>query len=239
MKKPKADERTPTGLLAMNVWIYYPATIHWIREERNKSLALQTFPLTANYKGMNATIILLSACCIEGFLSECLKSFANPFKPPTSLENRLERDYLETVNYAMLGDLPDLFRMPLGKPLKDLLNNEPLYKSFEMLSSLRNLLAHAKSVTYKNFDFYAMEVPVTDYKYELTGKQKALEDYLVKLKLIKRNELMLTHNVADHFGAFVKTFIEAVVPLLPEKNQKSMKILLMQAGNEIPRKPVP
>ena len=99
------------------IWTAFPSTIKWLQGERKK---IQTPAERAQHynrqRGMNATIILLSAACIEGFLVECLKSFTigYRFSPKNTIEGRLDHDFLKRISTATFGQFPDLFRLTLG-----------------------------------------------------------------------------------------------------------------------------
>ena len=122
------------------VWAAFPSTIEWIQIQRDSSKPTDKL-LRSQLKqnGINQTIILLSAACIEGFLVECLQSFASgELNSKNTFDNRLNRDYLEQVSKATFRDFSELFRLAVGKPLSELIENDPMRESIRVQPNSQN-----------------------------------------------------------------------------------------------------
>jgi hypothetical protein len=234
-QKIAADkDRVPVSFITYHAWINYPTVISFLQQSRDELMTNPYFQHSTQYKGMNATIIILTTCAIEGFLCECLKTFANPFKPVTTMQDRLERDYLQAVNWATLDKMPDLFKAATGKSLSELFNDATMSEKLEMLSSLRNTLAHGKSVAYANYMFYDIHTPTHIDQYEPRGKYATVEKYLIKHRLIRRGIDFKTKAVADFFAPLFMLYYQAALKLLPTDNVKKLRVIADSTLNARP-----
>ena len=110
-----------------SVWQAAPSMIEWLQRERKSAKASDTV-FGVLHKGINSTIVLLSASCIEGFLGESLQTFEYAFSPKDTFDNRLRHDYYERVSRATFAELSKLFSIAVGKPFSELLKDEPVQK---------------------------------------------------------------------------------------------------------------
>lgn len=212
------------------VWTTFPVTIKWMREQRD---AIKTSELPTQYfrrQGMNATIILLSAACLEGFLVECLSSFAigNRFASKDTFQGRLDHDFLQRISSATFGDFPDLFRLTLGHPISELLADEKLLKGVRTLIDFRNGIAHGRSVVYLKGEQH-----LDEDDYEIGNQYERVHEYLEQQKLIfASHDLFDNKEVADHFVGLIKPYMEAVVALLPVPQSDNVKALVKLAWKQ-------
>jgi hypothetical protein len=101
--KEVAENKTVFSYHRRLIWPSFPETISWLQKSRVSRENIQAF--VKGYetnRGTNATIILLSAACIEGFLVECLNTYAlgHRFSSKDTFEGRLDHDFLRRVSYS-------------------------------------------------------------------------------------------------------------------------------------------
>ena len=226
MTRTEQLDRPPTSYHENEIWTAFPSTIKWLQSERGNKFILQLNG-AQNYKrhrGMNATIILLSAACIEGFLVECLKSFAigYRFSPKNTIEGRLDHDFLKRISTARFRDFPDLFRLTLGKPISELILRPELNEGVDNLIRFRNGIAHARSVVYET----RADDLEDNVEYEIEKQYKEVHKYLEKENLVYRNEEIFNDKTADHFANLVHPYTEAVASLLPVPQSDNVKALI-------------
>src|ERR1017187_2326776 len=99
MTKPKKGKIE--GRRERWTWPHYPETIYWIQQQRNEASKTDKAFLRFRFcRGLNATIVILSATIIEGFINECLESFANRFEEIDTMDHRLNHEFLNQLNRA-------------------------------------------------------------------------------------------------------------------------------------------
>lgn len=230
MKPKLKDTKGKSVALAYSrpVWTTYPSTIQLLQLERGKfAVEKDDVPSQQKNKGINATIILLSAAYLEGFLVDCLLSFVqkNVFSNDDTMDGRLEREFLNRIQSATFSDFPDLFRLTLGDKIRDLLGGtiqgDDLLTGIYALISYRNGLAHARSAQYNFFESASGDAP-----FELDRQYKEIHCYLGKKKLIKGQDEMLCDSVADHFAKLVEPYVKEVLSLLPVPQSDTVKSLV-------------
>src|SRR5712671_147501 len=185
-KKPDNSDKNVTSYSEHPIWTTSPATVKWLQKQRSTFKTEKHFAeLNERLRGINATIILLSAACIEGFLVECLLSYAigNRFSSKNTFEGRLDHAFLKQVSKAMFRDFPELFTLTLGKPLEQLITDKPLIEGVKFLFNFRNGIAHGRSVVYQT---YAIDLE-DDVDYEMENQYKAIHEYLEEKRLIFRD----------------------------------------------------
>jgi len=225
MKTSEQLDRPPTSYHENEIWTAFPSTIRWLQSERK---IIQTpIERAQNYRkhrGTNATIILLSAACVEGFLVECLKSFAigYRFSQKDTIEGRLDHDLLKRISTARFREFPDLFRLMLGKPISELVPQRKLIEGVKVLIDFRNGIAHARSIIYET----RAEDLEDDVEYEIEKQYKEVHNYLQKENLVYRDEEIFNDKTADHFAGLVKPYVDAVVSLLPAPQSDNVKALI-------------
>ncbi len=216
------------------VWATVPSTIEWLQRERESAKSIDS-PHKNLHRGINSTIVLLSASCIEGFLVECLQSFASRIHLKDTFHNRLSLDYIERVSTATYAKMSGLFRVAVGKSLDELLENQQIHKQVKNLFKFRNGLAHGRSAEYRSYS--------KNYsgkrEFEAHGQYKEVEEYLIKNKLISGNEIgrqdLFSDKIADHFASLVEPYIRCVVSVLPKEQSETMSHLVEVALCEKPK----
>ena len=202
--------------------------VKWLQQDRNKvKTQAERIEFHERNRGINATIVLLSAACLEGFLVECLNSFiiGSRFAPHDTFEGRLDHAFLKKVSRATFKDFPELFTLTLGRPLEEALDNKPLIDGVRLLFNFRNGIAHARSVVYQTYEDDLED----DVDYEIENQYEKIHEYLKQRKRIYRHEELFKNEIADHFAGFVNPYIDAVVPLLPVPQSNNVKILVALA----------
>jgi hypothetical protein len=219
----------PVAYATHTVWMTLPATITLMKQHRNSGAKASTM-LQAQFlnTGVNASIILLSATCIEGFLVECLQSFATDI--------HFENDQLQKeILTAMFPDFPRLFEQVLGKPLGDLIEND-IHKGSRMLVNFRNGLAHCRSASYWGYNVPSS----TERKFMLGGQYEEIYAYvkshglldtqgLKGVEAIVGTESLFTNKIADHFSNLVKPYMDEVLKQLPPPQTDSMGLMVTMA----------
>ncbi len=232
-KKPDEVNKKITSYSTHPIWPTIPGTVKLLQKSR---ATLKTDKLYAELhqriRGVNATIILLSATCIEGFLVECLLSYTIGYRFATkdTFQRRLDLDFLKNISKATFKDFPELFTLTLGIPLSELITDKPLLESVRTLIDFRNGIAHGRSISYET---YATDLG-DDVDYEMENQYKAIHAYLTKNKFVYRHEDILKNEIADHFAGIVKPYIDVVIPLLPEVQSDNVKSLVKWANREYP-----
>jgi hypothetical protein len=217
------------------IWITYPTTIMVLQSARGGDLKpIERAKFYERNRGINATIILLSALTIEGFLVECLSSYAvgYRFSDENTFEGRLDHDFLTRISTATFGDFPELFRLTLGKPLSECITDKTLLDSVRILIKFRNRLAHARSVVYAvhDYEFRNIHGDIDGFThYEMENQYREIHEYLEKKRLVFDNRDLFKNDIADHFTGLVKPYIDAVIPLLPVPQSDYVKTLVASA----------
>jgi hypothetical protein len=225
--------RPPTLRITCNVWSTVPSTVAWLQFHRDSSKHLDYLLL----RGINANIILLCATCIEGFLVETLKSFMPSQRTDdTSLRSRLTEEYYERVHtcpgYAAISNL---FRLATGRLLSEIVTDKPLQEAISVLFTFRNGLAHGRSTEYRSY----VGEHIYDYELEFWGSYSTVEDYLIKIGLLKSRVIeggsgwdLLTTEVADYFTKQVAAYCRTISTELPLEQSSRMNSLLKSAFDE-------
>jgi len=211
------------------VWATIPSTIQWLQRERESAKSVDS-PYKTLRRGINSTIVLLSASCIEGFLVECLQAFTSRLQLKDTFHNRLSLDYLERVSAATYAKIPGFFRAAAGKSLDELLENQQIHDQVNILFTFRNGLAHGRSAEYRSEDFSGRR------EFKAHGQYREVEKYLIKNKLISGNEIgrqdLFSDRIADHFASLVEPYVRRVASVLPKEQSETMSDLVEMAFRE-------
>jgi hypothetical protein len=203
------------------IWTMLPSTIEVLKAQRRKPDATD-FTKKIFFRqgqGINATIILMSATCIEGFIVECLKSFTMGyrFSDFKKFEGRLNLDFLKRIDKASFAEFPDLFKLTLGAKLQDLIADKDLVDAIQKLIDFRNGIGHGRSVIYVARDEF---VPLKDEpNLEVEEQYQTVHKYLEAKGLVNGTENMFNDAVADYFSSLVKPYMIIVLSLLPSDPQ--------------------
>jgi hypothetical protein len=225
-KKPANPVRMLLEQYSHPIWPSLPVTIKLLKNNRNKltSDGKPNAPYPAR-RGINATIILLSATCVEGFLVDSLMTFVSWFEffKNDDLKTRLYLDLSERISGATFKDLQDLFTLTLGKTIKDLINDDQLIESIRSLIAFRNGIAHCRSFAYS---VYASDINDigSGMETEIKKQYRQVIEYIRQRDLIAKNNVNpFMDEVADHFSDLIFPYMDAVVKILPQEQIKDLK----------------
>jgi hypothetical protein len=238
--KLKASNSTGTSknLIAHHeypIWITFPRTIKLLQNKRSANPRNCYEEHTQN-TGFNATIILLSAASIEGFLVESLTSikYMSKFKAGKTFQDRLDNYFLKKVAFASFKDFPELFELSLGRPISKLIKDEELIAGIKCLIDLRNAIAHGRSVSWQYFSESDIDLKDDDASgVEFYNPYDKIYAYLLKYKLVKKHDDIFKNKVADHFSSIIKPYMNAVAQLLPPAQSKKLTVSIAFAFREV------
>jgi hypothetical protein len=199
-------------------WEILPSAIRCITMQRNhlndKKKLSQKNELKQTICGLNYSIILNSACLIEGILDNFLKvttkiKFLSIEKSRSKFEEKLFEDFINRISISTWSKYNSIFEIVMNKKLSDFFNeaNKALWKDVEFLFKFRNLLAHGESI----------EMNYGDQSPEVVYHEKAdvIEQFLKSRDLADKQleegdlflEYFLTDKIADYFFEKTKEFI--------------------------------
>lgn len=178
--------------------------------------------------GINASIIIISACCIEGKIEEEIKNLINRINTsinqidvPLNKNRRIKNVFTENMtkyfqkslektsgieNYNHILRTISIARRPIR------LKSYPKWEGIKILFYFRNMLAHGREIRAER-----TLLSKSDEKWseDFIGGYKLTEDYLIRNKLISKRffdgrpiEKLLTSKVSRHFYSLSKNFIK-------------------------------
>jgi uncharacterized protein YutE (UPF0331/DUF86 family) len=177
--------------------------------------------------GINYTIILNTACCVEGILEYILKEIL--FQKSTMLQEVKSKEFhqfyysLEKEIHTRIAKTTGinnynyLFKLLIGKELSKINIIKPYMEGINVLFEFRNVLAHGREIKFESF---CIDITNKEYYDSFIGGYKKAEDYLLKKKIINvkyancRNDIYFTNKVADHFWKLSYKFINAIIKSL-------------------------
>ncbi len=238
--KSKKTERKLHSVSTHPVWTTLPATIKVLQNSRAAHIEKSHHHYMQAVEGINVSIILLSAICIEGFFVECLLAFTDEaiILPKDTLKNRLLHELRVRISGATFSDYPDLFALVLGNKLHELIKNEPLIEAIIALIGFRNGFAHGRSISFETYTNIETQMAET----EIQKHYKRAYEYLIKYGLIAASESLTTVKVADHFAERVFPFMNLVRNVLPEPQKSTIRFYIEMAGrnyNKVALNPIP
>jgi len=193
--------------------------------------------------GLNLSIILNSACFIEGALESALKkvvekrSFKKKYDDPfiyeliTELESRIQR----TTGIANYGII---FRTIFGTSIKEVGDLASLWEGLSILFQLRNLIAHGRPLSTTT---NTLELDISNYleesKFDLLlntelrhGSFGQIREYLIKNNIIQKrfskntgDSEYVNNKVADHFWYISLMFLYKLCNHIPRGDRTSFK----------------
>lgn len=193
-------------------------------------------PSPAVRAGVNFSIVLGSACYLEGTLETLLHAllehrrgvYSNveipDFETRRSMNvfyNRFEDDLSARIARSLGAEgYDDMFELLTGAPLHDFDAVKPLWEPTTVLFNFRNVLGHGRQVHARQFTGGA--VP-GGFREEFSGSYRRVEDYLRKVGLLQdrfpdahSEYIFLKDNIADHFWTTAKQIPAAVISSLPK-----------------------
>ena len=218
------------------VWPYLEKHMIFIQTQR-KQIQRKDKPTRI---GINISLILTSACYIEGRVEQELKELIehrNRVIRGVDVERLYERRILNSVmgnlkdylnsrvkrttgieNYGSFLELLSYKRTPTK--FSDYSN----WEAIRVLFNFRNILAHGRECSGRRTKAWWTE---GDWKDEFAGGYKLTEDYLFKRKLIIGRfiksgsiEHLFTNRVADHFVVQSKGFCRHISRIIGEEKKQ-------------------
>jgi hypothetical protein len=206
------------------IWFCIPPLIKWLTEARNRQTELLAPDV---HSGINFSIILNSACYIEGALESgvwaLLDQRLHEEDPlcaalKDDLKRRFSREFTGAEGYN------ELFKLVVGVAASDLPKSKPLWEGVVSLFHLRNLLAHGRAITHE-LDFHV--APGSRWQEKICGPTTKARKYLLKKKLIPPKPtplddewFFLTDQVADHLSHLATVVIVAIGESLSGQTKK-------------------
>ena len=225
-----------------SIWPCIEPTIEYLaasRDERMSGLLKS---------GFNFSIILGSACYLEGVLETLLRALLQYRRDEF---NRLEIPHFETrrsmnIFYKRLEDdlsnrigrsvgaagYNEMFELLTGSRLSELDETKSMWEGITVLFNFRNVLGHGREVSARHFAGFFVEGGEQE---EFSGSYRKVEDYLRKTGLLDRRfmeahseYLFLGNDIADHFWAIASQTPDAVIASLPEPEGEACRRALAE-----------
>ncbi len=241
-------------ILRQPIWQYQRDHIAHLYEAR-KNLKIKSTRI-----GINASIVLHIACCIEGYLENELKSLLG-HRYGIMNSSEFKQFPLRRIYHAFINNIKEDFETRISRTtglerfdsLIDILSfrtkPERLadFKYFEgirVLFHLRNVLAHGREVTAQTVSGYWTDGSCEE---RFSGGYRRAESYLIKTKLIKTKftechdiEWLFTNKVTDHFHLISKQFLQHCSSIFEiEKNETSLAGIIERELSNSKTKPSP
>jgi hypothetical protein len=199
--------------------------------------------------GLNFSILLGSACYVEGVLEALLRELLACRRAEF---NRIKIDDFDTRRamnfyYRRLEDelshnigrtlgssgYDEMFALLAGRQLSRLSKVEPLWEGITVLFNFRNVLGHGREVSARHFN--GGVIP-GGFREEFSGSYRVVEDYLRKKKLLARRfveahseYLFLSTPIADHFWELARALPEAAMSSLARDEEAACRKMLERA----------
>ena len=195
--------------------------------------------------GINFSIIVGSACYVEGVLETELKAILahrrvnyrrlrgrmREQRPMNFFYHRLEEDLENRIRSANVAAYDDMFELLMGQRLSKLPGVKPIWEGLSVLFQLRNVLGHGREVIAQHVIAYEGSKKEEVF---FGGYRKA-EDYLRKNKLLKRKftdahseYIFLSDAIADHFWSIARRVPKAVSKSLDDRERRAVEKALRQ-----------
>jgi hypothetical protein len=204
--------------------------------------------------GLNFSIVLGSACYVEGVLEtllrtilQCRRSEFNSVEIGDFDLRRAINTFFQRVETELAGDIgratgaagyDDMFALIAGHRLSDLMGVKPLWEGITVLFNFRNVLGHGREVSARH---YAGGIP-GGFKEEFTGGYRIVEDYLRKKQLLSRKFvdahsefLYLSSDIADHFWQLARALPNAAIASLPDGERDACRLAIKSAAADANR----
>lgn len=208
-------------ILRNAIWPCIKDSTEHLRRYRDAGAPTEVVP------GLNFSIILGSACLLEGVLEASLRALLElrrstystleipDFETRRSMNtyySRLEEDLDARIGRSLgAAGYDDLFMLVAGERLSQMKHVAPCWESITTLFNFRNVLGHGRQISARR-RAARTEYPdeggfhVLSWIDEFSGSYRVVESYLKKRKLLSSSfvdgsapYLYLTNAVADHF----------------------------------------
>jgi hypothetical protein len=201
--------------------------------------------------GLNFSIVLGSACYVEGVLETLLRALLacrqtefnrieiEDFYSRRAMNTyygRLEDELAHRIGRAVgASGYDEMFTLLTGQRLSQLKKVKPIWEGIAVLFNFRNVLGRGREVSARHF---AGGAAPGGFKEDFSGSYRVVEDYLRKKKLLARRfvearseYLFFSAPIADHFLQLAKALPEAVVSSLTgEEGDTCRKALELRRG---------
>ena len=230
-------------IIKQPIWEYQKDHIGFLYESRKNLKSIKT------RIGINISIILHSACSIEGYIENELKTLLehrksvlnkNDFEQFSlrriyncfihNIEKDFETRISRTTGLEKFDSLIEIFSYK-NKP--DRLTDFKYFEGIKVLFQLRNVLAHGREVSAQRVSGIWTNGSWED---DFWGGYRQAESYLIKKKLINKKfvecqkiDHIFTNKVTDHFYSICKMFLKHCSNIFKiEKNETSVDNIIMQ-----------
>lgn len=223
--------------LEHSVWPYLLNHIEFLKLQRNKLRRDDK----ENRIGINFSIILATACLVEGKIEYDLKTLVKHRRKILFNNVNIKNFYTRRIYASFISNMEDYLINMIAKntgvenwediikllsykrtpsKLSDYTNWEGIIKLF----NFRNVLAHGREVSAQRVSAWYTNM---NWKDEFVGGYKSTEDYLFKKKLVKKRfikkgsiEHLFTNKVADHFYSISKEFMKYFSKIINQEKKK-------------------
>jgi hypothetical protein len=223
------------GMLTEEIWPCIKDSIEYLSEKRAEQLSESV------KAGLNFSIILGSACYLEGVFEALLRAIQScrrtefnrkdidEFETRRAVNiyfNRLEEDISERIGRSTgAAAYDEMFGLLFGEPASGLREVAPLWEGVTVLFNFRNVLGHGRRVFARQFR--GSTVP-GGFREEFRGSYNVVEGYLLKRGLTNKKFVdarseyaFLTDVIADHFWHLAKQMPSAISASLPQTEQNA------------------
>lgn len=222
-------------IMRHSIWPYLEEHLDFLRKQR-KLVPLKD---RTTRIGINISLILTSACCVEGIIEQELKEL---LRHRLSVMGKIdvEKFYERRIHNSFISNIEDYLNSRIERttgvdsfgaflellsykrtPAK--FSDYPNWEGVRILFNFRNVLAHAREVTAKRTNAWWVE---GDWKDDFSGGYKLAEDYLLKKKLISSRFIgrgsiahLFTNKVADHFHSLSKNFARYISKAIDQEKR--------------------
>ena len=209
------------------IWPYIESIIEFLIETR-KSIKKGDV-----HAGINYSIILNTACCVEGLLEYILKEIL--FQKRSTRQGD-DSDDFNNFYFLLEKEIHDriakttgidsynyLFKLLTGKEFKKIDAIKRHIEGINILFEFRNVLAHGREIKFESF---YIDINNKEHFDSFVSGYKKAEDYLIKNRIIKqrftdcKHDIFFSNKVADHFYKLSHSFINDVIKSLDIELQK-------------------
>lgn len=217
------------------IWPYLEEHVSFLRNQR-KLLPLKD---RTTRIGINISLILMSAFCVEGKIEYELKEL---IKHRLSVMRKIGVDkfYERRIFNTFMNNIEDYLNSRIERTtgvdnfgsFLELLSHKrtpakfsdyPNWEGMRVLFNFRNVLAHARETSARRTSAWWFE---GDWRDEFSGGYKLAEDYLLKKMQINGRfiekgsvEHLFTNKVADHFLSLSKSFTKYISKLIAQEKR--------------------
>ncbi len=222
-----------TTIYSETIWPSIFAALSYLQQQRSDKMSSKV------RAGINFSIILGSACYLEGVLETALKALLAhrrtnyrrlrgkmaEQRPMNFFYNRIEDDLEKRIRSSTGTDGYDpMFDLLIGQRLSKLPKVAPFWEGITVLFQLRNVLGHGREVIAKHVIAYWTPERGEE---QFSGGYRRAEDYLQKTKLLDKKfteahseYVFLSDKIADHFWDLARQMPKAVSKSLESRERR-------------------